>query len=238
MTTFEMQQLFETLLQTSSPLFNDAEKPDTDTIFRYLNESQIKYIKEKYLSAPSFYERTKILGNNLNDLKNLIKHLTLTNVTVTPHTNTYLFKPTTAYVWHYISATGVITRTYPYATTTTLIDLMPVEAGEVNKYLTTSINKPLILVPVFTQTNNDTEDSYNSISSLMVIFDSYTTYTTTNTKAHCLVMPRKLVLDASDAATETEVCELADYLHEDIVRLAVDLFEQQKYKLASKEDKK
>jgi len=237
MTTFEMQQLFETLLQTSSPIFNDSEKPDTDVIFRFLNEAQIKYIKEKYLSAPTFYERTKVIGNSINDLKNLIKSITLTNVTTTPLTNTLLFKPTTTFVWHYISATGVISRTYPYTTATTLIDLMPIEAGEVNRYLTTSINKPLILVPVFTQTNNDTEDSYNSISSLMVIHDSYTTYSASNTKAHCLVTPRQLILDATDVATETEVCELADYLHEDIVRLAVDLFEQQKYKLSKKEGK-
>jgi len=240
MTTFEMQQLFETLLQTSSPLFNDSEKPDTDTIFRYLNEAQIKYIKDKYLSAPTFYERTRILGSNLNDLKNLIRIDSLTDVTFAPdYVNTLIFKHATDSVWHYLSVSGKITRTYPYATSNSLIDLLPIEAGELNKHLTTSINKPLILVPVYTQTQSQVAGAIDNNMALLVVYDSYTTYEATGTKAHYLVYPKTLVLtdDITDATIETDVCQLADYSHEELVKLAVNLFEQQKYKLTTKEDK-
>ena len=237
MTTFEMQQLFETLLQTSSPLFNDSEKPDTDTIFRFLNEAQIQYISKKYLSAASFEERTRAIGNNLHDLRNLIKTIDLSNVVTAPRTNTLLFKSTTINVWHYLGVSGIISRTYPQVVTTTLIDLIPIEAGDVNKYLTTAINKPVIYVPVYTQTASTSADAGNYLS-IMVIHDAYTTYSTTasTTKAHCLVAPK--LLDLADSATTTATCELAEYLHEDIVKLAVSLFEEQKYKLSkSKEDK-
>ncbi len=172
MTTFEMQQLFETLLQTSSPLFNDSEKPDTDTIFRYLNEAQLKYIKDKYLSAPTFYERTRILGNSLNDLKNLIHILDLTEVTTTPYyPNTLIFKSKIFSIWHYISVAGIISRPSPniYITDSTLIDLTPIEADDINKYLTTSINKPLILVPVFTQVHSQITDTIDNQLSLLVV---------------------------------------------------------------------
>jgi hypothetical protein len=235
MTTFEMQQLFETLLQTSSSLFNDSEKPDTDTIFRFLNEAQIKYIKEKYLSAPTFYERTRVIGNNLNDLKNLIYIISLTEITTTPYfPNTLLFKSTTQDVWHYLGVTGRVTRTYPYAVNTALIDLVPIEAEEVNSYITTAINKPIIHIPVFTQTHSQVTESIDNRLSLLVIYDSFTTYSADGTQAHCLLKPHNLVLEVNDPLTEVTYCQLADYLHEDIVRLAVELFEQQKYKLVGK----
>lgn len=238
MTTLEMQQLFEELLQTSSPLYNDSDKPDTDTIFRYLNLAQIEYIEKKYLSAPTFYERTKVIGNNLNDLKNLIYTSELTEVTTTPYyTNTLIFKNTTKSIWHYISVTGKISRTYPYATTDTLIDLIPIEAEKLNKYLTTSINKPLILVPVYTQTHSQVDDLIDNQEVLLVIYDSYTTYSDEDTVAHYLVQPKKLVLEVIDTTTETEICQIADYLHEEVVKLAVANYEQQKYKLVSKEGK-
>lgn len=238
MTTFEMQQLFETLLQTSNPSYNDADKPDTDTIFRYLNQAQVKYIKDKYLSAPSFYERTRILGNNLNDLKNLIFIDSLNEVTVTPdYPNSLIFKHATDSIWHYLSVSGKITRTYPAAVSNTLIDLMPIEAGDLNKYLTTAINKPIILVPVFTQTQGHVAGAIDNNETLLVIYDAYTTYETTGTKAHYLVYPKTLVLtdDLVDTTTQTDICQLADYLHEEIVELAVALFEEKKYKLISKE---
>ena len=240
MTTFEMQQLFETLLQTSSPIFNDAEKPDTDTIFRYLNQAQVKYIKDKYLSAPTFYERTRILGNSLNDLKNLIFIDSLTNVTAAPdYVNTLIFKHATVSIWHYLSVSGKITRTHPYATTNSLIDLTPIEAGDLNKYLTTSINKPLILVPVFTQTQGHGAGATENNETLLIVYDAYTTYESAGTKAHYLVYPKTLVLtpDLVTVATQTDVCQLADYLHEEVVELAVALSEEKKYKLASKGDK-
>ena len=235
MTTFEMQQLFETLLQTSSPLYNDAEKPDTDTIFRYLNEAQIKYIKDKYLSGSSFEDKSLVISRNLNDLKNLIYVLSLTNVgAATPYyTNTGVFKSATYNVWHYMAATCKMTRTYPYTTNNTLIDLEQIGDDKVNQYLTTSINTPIILLPVFAHTHTQVADTLDNQLAILIIRDKYTTIDPLTVTARCLIEPSRLVLD-SPGAGEVTVCQIADYLHEEIVRLALALFEGQKYKLSSK----
>ena len=73
--------------------------------------------------------------------------------------------------------------------------------------------------------------------ALLVVYDAYTTYQASGTKAHYLVYPKTLVLEVVDTDTEVDICQLADYLHEEIVRLAVDLFERQKYKLTTKDNK-
>jgi len=239
MTTFEMQQLFEELLQTSNPLFNDSEKPDTDTIFRYLNLAQVEYIQKKYLSAPTFYERTQVIGANMNDLKNLIVTLDFLNSPTPPYTNSIVLIPDTLAVWHYLSLSGVITRTYPYTTTSSLIDFTPIEAENLNQYLTTSINKPIILVPVYTHTKRGIPNVLGDQSGILVIHDSYTTLTPTSTKAQVMTYPRLLVLEVEVGAstTQTDICDIATYLHEDIVKMAVLLYESQKYKLISKEAK-
>lgn len=240
MTTLEMQRLFEEMLQTSSPLYNDIEKPDTDTIFRYLNTAQVEYIQKKYLSGANYFEKTKVIGANLNDLKNLIKTVSFFNSPAPPYVNSIVLKPDSLAVWHYLSLSGVMTRTYPYATTSTLIDFTPIESEDLNKYLTTSINKPIILVPVFSHTLTGLNNLLEDNSGVLVIHDAYTTLTPTSSKAQALVYPRSLVLEVEVGAdsTQTDICDLATYLHEDVVKYAVGLYEQQKYKLVSKEDSK
>jgi len=235
MTTFEMQQLFETLLQTSSVLYNDSEKPDTDVIFRYLNEAQIKYIRDKYLSAPTFYERTRVVGNALNDLKELVYIETLTN-SVSNYYQYSITLTSSKDVWHYISISCRASRNYPQFFEDVNLDFLPIEAEEINKYLTTPINKPIIYVPVYTQVYNTSSSKLD----VLIIHDSYSIITSDVAQAHVIVKPKTLVLDILDANTETTTCQLASYLHEDIVKLAVALFEEQKYKLAgkSKEDNK
>jgi len=201
---------------------------DSTSIKKYLNEAVVKYINDKFLSLPSFHDKTILIGRNLNDLKNLIKIIDLDQNTVSAHyPNSLTFKSSSVNIWHYLSLTGKLTRSYPHSANDILVDLLPIEPKDINQYLTTYINKPLILVPVFTQVHSQANDSIDNQLSLLVIYDSYTTFTTDTIKAICLVEPSKMELDS-------DVCELADYLHEDIVRLAVNLYNQEKYKLSQK----
>ena len=62
MTALEMQQLFETELQSMSQAFNDLEKPDTDTIFRYINDYQKEIVKVLY-QAKDYLSLKKIIAN-------------------------------------------------------------------------------------------------------------------------------------------------------------------------------
>lgn len=235
MNVLEMRLRFDELLKEANSGFPDRDTfIDSTTILKYLNEAQIAYIQETYLSSSSFYERTKIIGNKLNDLRNLIYTISIDNESInTDYQHTSTFRSSTVDVWHYINVSGKLTRLYPYVTTDTLIDLLPIEAEDVNKYITTSINKPIILTPVFTQTHSENVGEDNQLS-IVVIYDSYTTFTTDVLTSQCLVKPKKLVIDSPESG-ETTVCELAEYLHNIIVKIAVDLYYQDKYKLSKKE---
>lgn len=237
MNVLEMRLRFDEFLRESSSSFPDRDTfIDSNTILKYLNEAQVEYIQKAYLSAPTFYERTKIIGNSLNDLRNLIKVITLDAEDFNlNYPNTTTFRSSTTDVWHYISITGKLSRLYPYATSDTIIDMFPIEAEDINKHLTTSINAPIILVPVYTQAHSSVAGTGNQLS-VLVVYDKYTVFTSDTVTAHCLVKPKKLVFTPTDD-TQTNVCEVAEYLHDSIVRLAVSLYDQDKYKLSNKSTK-
>lgn len=228
MTTLEMQILFETLLQTGSSLYKDVEKPDTYDIFLYLNQAQTKFINDRYLSAPDYFTRSLQISANYEEVKELLRTITLTTGGTAPYTNTKLFS-TDVNILHFIGINGLTTRTYPSAFTTQLTDFKRIEGVEVNKYLTTPINIPIVLIPVYVTKYSATDEN-----DVLVIHDKYTTAITT-VKAQCLVEPDLLVLE-SPGSGETTTCQLAPHLHESIVYLAVQLFEAAKYKLKSSDN--
>lgn len=236
MNVLEMRLRFDEFLRESNSSFPDRDTfIDSNTILKYLNEAQVEYIQKAYLSAPTFYERTKTIGNSLNDLRNLIRVINLDDESTTLYPNTSQFRSSTVDVWHYISITGRISRLHPYSTSDTIIDMYPIEAEDINKYLTTSINKPIILVPVYTQAHSPNTGTDNQLS-VLVVYDSYTIFTPDVVTAHCLVKPKKLVFTPTDT-NQTDVCEVAEYLHDSIVKLAVSLYDKDKYKLSNKSTK-
>lgn len=228
MNTLDMQILFETLLQTGSNLYKDVEKPDTHDIFLYLNQAQTKFINDRYLSAPDYFSRSLQISANYEEVKELLKTLTLSAGGTAPYVNSKLFS-LAVNVLHFIGINGVTTRTYPNAFTTQLTDFKRIEGVEINKYLTTPINIPIILVPVYI-----TKYSATNENNVLVIHDKYTTAITT-VKAQCLVEPDVLVL-GTPGSGQTATCQLAPHLHESIVYLAVQLFEAAKYKLKSSDN--
>lgn len=236
MTVFEMQQLFETMLQTQSPLYNDSDKPDTDTILRYFNHAQISYIKEKWLSANTFVERVVTLGGNLLDLGTLVTttSLSIDGTVTSPFLYSKVIKATEDY-WHVIKLVGEISRTKPYNIVASPVQFKPVNIEELDRYLTTLNNVPIILTPVYGLLTFSTKTD----SEIVVLYDKYTTFSVTAgiTKMIYLKKPKELNLD-TDSTTLTTTCELAPYIHNELVKYAVSLFEQEKYKLASKKQDK
>jgi len=235
MTVLEMQQLFETLLQTTSPLYNDSEKPDTDTILRYLNLAQTYYIKTKYLSGETFKEKIGTLGANTLDLGALVVtnwanlyspfYLTYQNMAVLRAEDDY---------WYIIRVIGNTSRSAPKAIVKTATELEYFNYADLYRYTTTINNIPIILKPVYTEITlpNETQPD------ILIVFDNYTDYDFEDgsTMLICLKKPYTLSLDAGTGLTTT--CEMADYTHPEIVKLAVSLFEEEKYKLATKQSKK
>lgn len=236
MTTLEMQQYFETLLQTTSPAYNDSDKPDTDTILRYLNTAQTKYIKDKYLSLPTFRERCKVLSENVKDFGTLVTHnlLDLSLVATFNVPNSKLFA-LTGDEWHIIKAGGEITRTtIEGITVPTYMDFAPFNLNNLDWYTTNYINIPVILVPVFSQLTNTTGGN-GSVSNLVVMYDNYTSLMPAGSDN--VDKLNIIYLKEPNEITFSVNCQLADYLHEEIVKLALQMFEEAKYKLAGKGSK-
>lgn len=236
MTALDMQILFQSLLETSSPLYEASEKPDTDTIMYYINLAQTTYIKEKYLSAETFVDRTLLLGANIIDLGTLVTETSLSMEVLTPPFNySKILSNKTDEYWHVIKIFTQISRTKPDSIALTTVQLNPINIEFIDRYVTTINNIPIILVPVYTNYTPTGED-YNEF---LVVYDKYTGFNTADAaiKMIYLKKPKYINLDTDDA-DYTTTCELASYLHRDITKLAVNLFEAEKYKLLQKNQDK
>lgn len=69
----DFQIHFERIIQEMSKSFITEERPDTFTIFKFINQAQIRYLNEKYLSFSSVKDTIKFVQERAGDLNSLIK---------------------------------------------------------------------------------------------------------------------------------------------------------------------
>lgn len=220
MNALQMQIEFERLLYTSNPEFSTSGKLDTDEIFAYLNIAQLRVMKQKYFPTSNITENVKVIQSNVEELRNLIKRydaatgLPLTNIlhaypVILP--NDYL---------HYIRSDTTITRTaLPVISSWSTVPNKVIDYSMVDLVTTNAFNKPILRKPCIVFEENNTMmvfiDGYTSINSLVITY---------------LKTPITIKLGGSND------CELAEYLHEEVVATAVDIFRREKYLLITKED--
>lgn len=226
MTAIEMIYEFYEILKTVSPDFNLKDRPDTDTILMALNIGQSRLIHDRYLNKESFSENVKYVQEKFDDLKNIIKSSQLRAIPITTgHYNgiASLVAFPSDYLFYlrsdtYISRTvSLATSGYVWTPNEVAKSIKDIESATTNLF-----NKPILRQPVVTQ------DS----TGIIVIIDAYTTiyYNDGDYKGFDLTYLRKPLY----IGTTTE-CELATYLHEQIVRLAVDIYlKEYKFLLAQK----
>lgn len=204
MTGFQFQREFERLLQARNIVFEFDEKPDTETIFGFLNIAQLRLLKQKYIPSANTEENITSIQNNSEDLKNLIVF-----ANITPAASVYsAYTQSCAYpsnYLHYIrsDSTASVKLLAPNQLPNKLVSWR-----EMDKVISNSYNKPIIRKPFVVLGSSEmliTRDIYTTISSVRLTY---------------LRKP----LDISLSQTS----ELAEYLHEDIAQLAVTIFEQQR----------
>jgi len=208
MTGFQLQREFERLLQARNIVFEFDEKPDTETIFGFLNIAQLRLLKQKYIPSANTEENITSIQNNSEDLKNLIVF-----VDITPATSVYSsYTQSCAYpsdYLHYIrSDSAALVRG---ALTTGKYPNKLVSWREMDKVISNTYNTPIIRKPFVVLGSTDmliTRDVYTTISVVTLTY---------------LKAPAEITL----ASAETDI-DLAPYLHEDIAQLAVTIFEQQR----------
>ena len=204
MTPLEFQREFERLLQARNVIFQYDEKPDTETIFGFLNLAQLRLLKQKYIPSANTEENIISIQNNSEDLKNLIVFNSISLSASTYSSYTQAGSYPTDYL-HYIRSDSVATVR---GTSSNQIPNKLVSWKEMDKAITNSYNTPLLRKPFIVLGERDfliTRDAYTTISSVKLTY---------------LRRPKIMSL--------SQTSELSEYLHEDIAQLAVTIFEQQR----------
>lgn len=205
MTAIEMQRLFETKLYSISPVFNDTEKIDTDTIFRYINTYQSDLVRTLYQE-----------GNT-----DLLKKIVVDSSNITPTENTsvsnsvyYTFSDiSTPNFLYYLRSRSKYNRTLPKEVTSIkYVYNEEIKKEDLDQFITSAFNKPFFRIP----------KSFISNNTLNIISDAYTTIT----GVIVTYIRKPIEIGNND-------CELDESLHTLIVDGALNLFISHKTMLKS-----
>lgn len=227
MTTIEMIYNFQQLLETTSPLFHESQRPSTQVVLDFLNRTQDRYIAMKYLGGRTFRENVAIVGSKLDELRPLI----VTTTTGVPTTFTALDGMNYAYTSDlpgdftaYVRSESQVTRSVAPVATDEWVPNKEANYNELDTILTTPFNKPIIRYPIVTLR----EGTKGGADGLVTIVDAYTTL-----DDNMLTYVRE-----PDTMVEGTNCEFPEHMHEEIVKLAVSMYlDEYKFKLAQKQPK-
>ena len=211
---------FQRLVETVSPAFFVNEKLDSWEMLDWLNRTQERYIRLKYLNQNSFEENVFRLSMVSDDLAKLIKTEVISSMQTPTHINYAKEIVVPDDFVAYIRSDSSISRIAPEVINNEKIGNVEINYDKIDNLITTHNNKPILEAPVITMTNSSIQTDR---PSLLLIMDSYTTL-----KGFYLTYLRK----PNKIEFNTE-CELAPYMHEDLVKLSVSMFlDEYKLKLA------
>jgi len=223
MNALQMQIEFQRLLYTSNPEFETKDKLDTDEIFAYLNISQLRTMKAKYFPSLNMQENIININKYIDELRHLIGRTTGTSITqLTDLLHGNMMALPVDYLYYIRSDSRITRAAMPVISSPSTVPNKIINYNEVESFTTNSFNKPIIRKPgVIFEANN----------KIIVFVDRFTTLTAI--VLTYLRTPIQIGLGGSND------CELAEYLHEEIVQQAVEIFRREKYLLVTKqEDKK
>ena len=211
MTSLEMNIEFLRLLEAISKELVESEIPDTETIFQMLNISQIRYLKEIYFKDG---EHQNIL-NKADELRDLVTREpvnctkistgSLANIAYTVDLDTlsenFMF---------YIRSDSKITRTTIHTCTAQWMPNEYIKYADKDKYITSPVNSPIIVKPGCYIENDST-------NNLVILHDIYTTLETTDgVSIEFIKEPTLMTISVN--------CELPNFMHEDVVKFAVETY--------------
>ena len=230
MTLREMQMAFDALIQTVSKTMEIEDKPDSYTIVYFLNIAVLKYITDNFLSKGNVNANIEYLQKRSDILRNLIKRYTNTE-SVTALVSTEADGGISISVpddyLYYIKSYSYILNTLRGITNKTWTPNRIIDHSELDKITNNITNIPILRKPCVVLEENN---------SLILYKDRETSIY--NNNFVYLKKPLELSLDATAINTPsgyTNICELDESTHSDIVKLAVNMFiEEYKYKLTTK----
>lgn len=226
MTAREMQIEFERLVQLANPSLILQGKLDSDTIFSILNMAQIRYILLSFTQGDQLTNATQNIKRNLDSFKGLIINVLLSNiddepVDLTPTQRRY--KLPSDYLL-YVHSESIVTGTVnSYTESDRLINQL-ISHNQLEEATTTAYNTPILYTPAVILEGNTSDKT----PSITVYYDVYTKLQ--DVDLTYIRTPKEINTIVKDNAKQGD-CELSEDTHMDIVKLAVDIFTSEKYKL-------
>lgn len=219
MTVREMQMAFDVLVQSITQTMEIQDKPDSYTIVYFLNLAQTKYIRDNFINKNTMVANIESIQRRSDILRNLIKRYTGTaSLTALPATevdggisfilpNDYLY---------YLKSFSYATNTLANVSSKTWTPNRVVDHSELDRITNGVFNTPILRKPcvVFEEADEMMlyKDKDTSVFNISYIY---------------LRNPMTMSLAATainSPAGFTNVCELDESTHSDIVELAVQLF--------------
>lgn len=230
MTVREMQMAFDVLIQSVTATMEVEEKPDSYTIIYFLNLAQDKYIKENFLNKGSMLDNIEALQRRSDVIRNLIKRTTstesVTALTATEVDGGISISLPTDYLY-YLKSFCYATNTLAGVSTKTWTPNRVVEHSEIDRITNGVFNTPILRKPCVVFEEDDKMIVYKDVDTSVY-----------NTSFIYIRKPLELSLVATAVNSPTgytNICEIDEYTHPDIVELAVNMFlEDYKYRLTQK----
>lgn len=237
MTGQEMVYSFMQLLETVSPKFILEQKVHTYEIVDYLNRTVDRYIKLKYFSGETFKRNIFKVGTAPDDLARLYQHAELTPTIVLDGPPNFYYVALSDGFLGYIRSDSEVTRVTVHPMVTAWVPNIEIDWNDLDPLITTPFNKVILESPVVTIEGSygveiaPTAEGAGDIRYLTILTDSYTTLH----KVKLQYIEHPILIENKS----TSICNLADHLHEEIVKLAVSMYlDEYKLKLAGTQQTK
>lgn len=211
MTRIEMQIEFSRLLKAISNQLVTNELPNSNTIFQMLSIAQIRYLREVYFKDGSH----ELILEKADEMRDLTRRVVLDTVPIVTGSMADIASSVdlanaTSFMF-YIRSDSRLTRTALPTCTNKWMPNEFIKYKDKEDFLTTPIHSPIIVKPGCYIENDGTSNK------LIIIHDIYTAITESSG------LSLEYIKEPDDV-TENNDCELPNFMHEDIVKFAVDIY--------------
>lgn len=217
MTTTEMMYEFQSLLETSVPMYEDQARLNSDKILMQLNIGYRRYMLEKFFSNKDSNTNALTIQDHQDVLSNLIEvvHLPVTTISTGELVGVGYNATLPDNFYYYIRGSVSTTRNDEIETSdntyTNLILTNSYQTFENAK--TTRFNTPILREPI----------SMLLQDKMTILVDKWTKINTGNAcTLTYLKTPKNLGFE--NTSTVTTIPEIAEVLHEDVVKYSYQLF--------------